>query len=76
MPDLTGLDVEWLDSGDGPVIWFERGPVGVIVNTSTETHSTRVSLDTEIVYSTSQVEWSENRDITIDGVGAVVYLSL
>ena len=76
LPDLTGLDVEWLDSGDGPVIWFERGPVGVIVNTSTETHSTRVSLDTEIVYSTSQVEWSENRDITIDGVGAVVYLSL
>ena len=76
LPDLTGLDVEWLDSGDGPVIWFERGPVGVIVNTSTETHSTRVSLDTEIVYSTSQVEWSENRDITISGVGAVVYLSL
>ena len=60
LPDLTGLDVEWLDSGDGPVIWFER-PVGVIVNTSTETHSTRVSLDTEIVYSTSQVEWSEEQ---------------
>ena len=36
LPDLTGLDVTWLDSGEGPVIWFERGPVGVIVNTSTE----------------------------------------
>ena len=74
LPDLTGLDVTWLDSGQGPVIWYERGPVGVVVNTSSETESIKLSLDSEIVYKTSQVELPESGEVIVSGAGAFVYL--
>ena len=74
LPDLTGLAVTWLDSGQGPVIWYERGPVGVVVNTSSETESVKLSLDSEIVYKTSQMELSESREVAIPAAGAFVYL--
>ena len=74
LPDLAGLAVTWLDSGQGPVIWYERGPVGVVVNTSSETESVKLSLDSEIVYKTSQMELSESREVAIPAAGAFVYL--
>ena len=74
LPDLTGLDVVWMDGGEGSVIWYERGPVGVIVNTSTEIHSTRLGLDSEIVYKSPLVELSDDGELTMSAVGAVVYL--
>tara|TARA_E500000331_G_scaffold300454_1_gene301383 strand:+ start:458 stop:2074 length:1617 start_codon:yes stop_codon:yes gene_type:complete len=74
LPDITGLDVTWLDSGQGSVIWYERGPVGVVVNTSSETESIKLSLDSEIVFQTSQVEILESGEVIVSGVGALVYL--
>jgi len=75
LPDITGLDVTWLDSGQGSVIWYERGPVGVVVNTSSETESVKLGLNSEIVYQTSQVEILESGEVTVSGVGAFVYLN-
>ena len=74
LPDITGLDVTWLDNGQGSVIWYERGPVGVVVNTSSETESIKLSLDSEIVFQTSQVEILESGEVIVSGVGALVYL--
>jgi alpha-glucosidase len=74
LPELTGLDVTWLDNGEGPVIWYERGPVGVIVNTSSKPESVRLGLDSEIVYKTPLVELSESGELRVLTVGAVVYL--
>ena len=75
LPDLTGLDIIWLDSGQGPIIWYERGPVGVVINTSSESESVEMSLDSEIVYKTPQVEMTEiGEEIVISGVGAFIYL--
>ena len=75
LPDLTGLDIIWLDSGQGPIIWYERGPVGVVINTSSESKSVEMSLDSEIVYKTPQVEMTEiGEEIVISGVGAFIYL--
>ena len=75
LPDLTGLEVTWLDSGQGPILWYERGPVGVVINTSSESELVKLSLDSEIVYKTPQVEMTEiGEEIVISGVGAFVYL--
>ena len=75
LPDLTGLEVTWLDSGQGPILWYERGPVGVVINTSSESELVKLSLDSEIVYKTPQVEMTETgEEIVISGVGAFVYL--
>ena len=57
-----------------PVIWYERGPVGVVVNTSSETETVKLSLNSEIVYKTSQLELSESQEVAISGAGAFVYL--
>ena len=46
----------------------------MIVNTSTEIHSTRLGLDSEIVYKSPLVELSDDGELTMSAVGAVVYL--
>tara|TARA_B100000686_G_scaffold309378_1_gene351229 strand:- start:491 stop:1588 length:1098 start_codon:yes stop_codon:yes gene_type:complete len=74
LPSLEGFSVVWTELEDSSVISYERGPVGVAINTSTDPNCINVPPDVEIVYSTLGTVKDHATRVTLGSHGGVIWL--
>ena len=65
--------VEWVDGGDGPVVAYRRGAVGVAVNTADTSQPFNPGVDAEVVYRSWTTVVSDTGMLDLPAAGAVVW---
>ena len=74
LPDLVGQPVAWTDGGHGPVVAYQRGPVGVAANTSSDLHHVDLPAGASVVYATHGAKADGGKRLTLAAHEAAIWM--